>query len=437
MKMRFLALLLTPLLLLAALSRVAHAEVLTLVQGLKLATTNSRLIKIAGREEDMAREDALISRAKLLPEVNASASLTSFARQPGAVFGSLSVPTSERGYPAYTMSVEQTLYDFQKNASRYKASMLGVDIRKIDTRRIRNIVGLSFAVAYFDLLESNRMVDVAEREVERVESHLKDTKNLYEQGVVTKNDVLQAEVRLADSRQRLLAAKNLSALNASQINNFLLRPLNSPVQPEEVDPLLLESRAVFDLGKAWDVAMEARPELQIVDTTLKAQDFEEKAQKADYLPKFFVKGEYDYMDNRYLLHEANAFVLFGMSINLYKGGSTKAEVAKIEYGKERLREQRNQLVDEIKLEVKKYILDSETAKQRVAATKDAVNQAEENLRIDRVKYTEGVGTATDVLDAVTLLTVAETNYYRSLYDLMRAEAGILYATGRDIAEVYQ
>jgi outer membrane protein len=249
--------------------------------------------------------------------------------------------------------------------------------------------------------------------------------------------VLQAEVRLADSRQRLLAAKNLSALNASQINNFLVRPLNSAVQPEDVDPSLLESRAVFDLGKAWDAAMQSRPELQIVDATLKAQDFEEKARKADYLPQFFVKGEYDYMDNRYTLHEHNASVLFGMSINLYKGGSTKAEVAKIEYGKERLREQRKQLVDDIKLEVKRYILDSETARERVAATRDSVNQAEENLRINRVKYTEGVGTATDVLDAVTLLTVAETNYYRSLYDLMRAEAGVLYATGRDIAEVYQ
>jgi outer membrane protein len=436
MKMKFLALLLTSVLL-AALSTVARAEVLTLVQGLKLATKNSRLIRIAGREEDMAREDSLISRARLLPEVNASASLTSFAHQPTAVFGSFSVPTSEISYPAYSLSVEQTLYDFQKSASRYKASLLGVDIKKIDTRRIKNIVGLSFAVSYFDLLESDRMVDVAEREVERVQSHLKDTQNLYGQGVVTKNDVLQAEVRLADSRQRLIAAKNLSAVNASQINNFLLRPLNSPVQPEDVAPSLLESRVVFDLEKAWDAAMQARPELQIVDATLKAQDLEEKARKADYLPKFFVKGEYDYIDNRYVLHEANASVLFGMSINLYKGGSTKAELAKIEYGKERLGEQRKQLMDDIKLEVKRYILDSETAKERVAATKDSVKQAEENLRINRVKYTEGVGTATDVLDAVTLLTVAETNYYRSLYDLMRAEAGVLYATGRDIAEVYQ
>jgi outer membrane protein len=420
-----------------ALSTIAHAEVLTFVQGLKLATDNSRLVKISEREEDMSRMDAAVSRSKLLPDVNASAGLTSYAHQVGAAFNGLRVAEYEQSFPAYSLSVQQTLYDFEKNASLYKASKLGIDIKRTDTKRIRNIVGLGFAVAYFDLLESNRIVDVAQREVERVGSHLSDTKSLYKEGVVTKNDVLQAEVRLADSQQRLIAAKNNSALNESRINNFLLRPLDSVVQPEDVDPSLLESRVVFDLEKAWDSALQLRPELKIVDTTLKAEDFQEKARKADYMPQFFVRGEYDYMDNRYMLHEGNALVLLGMSINLYNGGKTKAEVAKIEYGKERLREQRKELVDEIRLEVKRYILDSQTAKERVAATKDAVQQAEENLRINRVKYTEGVGTATDVLDAVTLLTIAETNYYRSIYDLMRAEAGVLYATGREIAEVYR
>ncbi len=435
MRVRFVLLLCSVFL--AALSSTAHAEVLTLIQGLKLSTDNSRLIRISEREEDMARMDAAVSRSKLFPDVNASAGFTSYAHQIVAKFDGFRAPEYEQSFPTYSLSVQQTLYDFQKNASLYEASKIGIDIKKTDTKRIRNIVGLSFAVTYFDLLESGRMVDVAEREVERVESHLKDTKNLYDEGVVTKNDVLQAEVRLADSRQKLLAAKNDRTLNESRINNFLLRPLNSGVQPEDVDPSLLESRAVFDLEKAWETAMQSRPELQIVDATLKARDFEEKAKRADYFPQFFVRGEYDYIDNRFLLHEGNALVLFGMNINLYSGGKTKAEVARIEYGKERLREQRQELVDEIKLEVKKYILDSGTAKERVAATKDAVQQAEENLRINKVKYTEGVGTATDVLDAVTLLTVAETNYYRSIYDLMRAEAGVLYAIGREIAEVYR
>jgi hypothetical protein len=48
-----------------------------------------------------------------------------------------------------------------------------------------------------------------------------------------------------------------------------------------------------------------------------------------------------------------------------------------------------------------------------------------------------VGTATEVLDAVTLLTIAETNFYKATYDFKRAEAGFLYSISKDLLEVYQ
>jgi outer membrane protein TolC len=70
-------------------------------------------------------------------------------------------------------------------------------------------------------------------------------------------------------------------------------------------------------------------------------------------------------------------------------------------------------------------------------TRDAVGQAEESLRINKVRYEEGIGTATDVLDAITLLTTSETNYYRAVYELKRAEAGFMYAVGRDLASAYK
>jgi outer membrane protein len=59
------------------------------------------------------------------------------------------------------------------------------------------------------------------------------------------------------------------------------------------------------------------------------------------------------------------------------------------------------------------------------------------LRINTVRYEEGVGTATDVLDAISLLTLAEKNHCKALYDLKRAHAGLLYATGVDLTLSYK
>ena len=143
------------------------------------------------------------------------------------------------------------------------------------------------------------------------------------------------------------------------------------------------------------------------------------------------------MENAYYVHEENWSLMAGVSLNIFSGQSTRAGIVNIQQQREKLLEQKNRLEDDIKLEVEKYYLDVLSSKEKIAVTSGAISQAEENLRINKIRYEEGVGTATEVLDAVSLLTIAETNYYKSLYEFKRAEAGLMYATGEDLSEVYQ
>jgi outer membrane protein TolC len=277
---------------------------------------------------------------------------------------------------------------------------------------------------------------VAESEVRTLEAHLRDAKNLYENGVITRNDLLQAEVRLSDARQKALNMRNLRAINASRLNTVLSRPLNTDVQVMDVE-LVAEGHAGLARHEAFRIAVQERPEVRIMVETMNALDLEEKSRKAEYYPRFFAGASYDYVDNRYLLHETNASLVLGMSLNLFSGGSTKAELLKTEYRRRQLLEQKARIEDEVRLEVEKNLLDLSNARERMKVARDAVGQAEENLRINRVRYEEGAGTATEVLDAVTLLTTAETNQHRALYDFRRAEASVFYSTGRDLVEVYK
>ncbi len=412
------------------------AETLTLGEGLKIITEKGRMVRIAARDEEIARDDALVARAALFPRIDTSLSQTLLAHQPQAIFENIAVPTSEQDVLAYSISIQQTLYDFKKTASRYAASRTLVDTRKLDTQKTRNLAALDFALAYYDLLEAEKMATVAEKEVERLQAHLKDAQNLYTEGVITKNDLLQAEVRLSDAGQRLIGAKNLRAIDAARINNALMRPLTAEVTVADVDRIDL-AHAETDLEKAWDISLKERPEIKITEETLRALDLEEQAKKAEFYPELFARGSYDYTENRYQVYEGNWAMIFGLDVNLFRGGSTKAEVAKFEHEKAKLTEEKEKLIDDIKQEVQRNLLDTATARQKIAVVKDALQQAEENLRINQTRYQEGVGTATEVLDAVTLLTVAETNYYRAVYELDRAEAAAMYSQGRNLAEVYR
>jgi len=407
---------------------------LSLAEGLQIATADNRVIRIAAYNKDLASQDISIARSRFFPVVNAGVNYTMLAYQPGAILGTFRARTSDKDYPSYGVVAHQTVYDFGARSSLYNASKESLELTGTDIFRTKNLIALDFTNAYFTLLESDRMVIVGQREVEALRSHRQVAQNLFDAGTITKNDLLQAEVRLSDANQRLLTLQNQRSYNASRINNIISRPLDREVVPaevpEEVLPLPL-------LDKSWETAVTQRPEIKIVDQELKINELQESAKRTEYLPTIFAEGAYNYSKNQFMIHEDNWSVVFGLNINLFSGGATKAEVSKLRVRTEQLREEKNKLLEDIRLEVQRYYLDESSARDNVTSTKDAIRQAEENLRINNVRYEEGVGTATDVLDAISLLTVAEKNYYRALYDMRRAHAGLLYATGEDLTQKYK
>jgi outer membrane protein TolC len=410
--------------------------VITLPEGLRRVTADSRDVKVSIQDELIADADSRIVRSRLLPTVTASAGYTSLANMPTAIFGALQAPTSDRNYSSFSVNVEQILFDFQANLSRYEASRMQFEAKHFGTVSVRNAVGLGFIVSFYDVLEADQLVEVAKREIEQLESHLKDAQALFAVGLNTKNDLLQAQVRLSDARQRLLATKNLRAIRASRLNNLLLRPLSAPVtvQDESRERIAPET---LSLEKSWDKALEKRPEIQIVDKTLASIDLEVASKKAEFLPKLFAGGSYAYQQNSYQLYQDNWALVVGVNVSLFEGGRTLADVQKSEQRKVQLLEQRNKLVDEVKLQVQQAMLNLQDAYERIQVARGAVEQAQENLRINRTRYEVSVGTATEVLDAVTLLTVSETNHIRSIYDYRKAEAATYYATGEDLLAVYR
>ena len=74
------------------------------------------------------------------------------------------------------------------------------------------------------------------------------------------------------------------------------------------------------------------------------------------------------------------------------------------------------LKDQIRLEVKNAYLDLMDAGKQVEVARKAVEQAEENYRINLEHYREQLGTNTEVIDAQTLLTKVRTDYVNALVD---------------------
>ncbi len=406
---------------------------LTLEEGLKIAVENGRDVTIARSDEDVARAAVSLARSPWLPFVDLYGRETWLQYTPEAKFGALTAPTSQDQFVTYGVRATQMLYDFGKTSSTINAAQYGLRSHELETEGMKNQAALDFIVAYLDLLESQKLLQVANEEVTNYEAHKKDTEARYAAGVVTRNEVLQADVTLSDSRQRRLTAENLRSFRESKLNSLMLRPLNDPVSPEEVKASPAEG---LTLEEAWASAEASLPRLKEMDAAITAKEESISAVQAEYLPTFYVSGGWEHAENKYMVHQEAWSAIAGVNINLWSGGASSSKISMARAELRSLKLQRDKLLDDIRLQVKRAYLDLQSSAQKIEVTKTATTQAEENLRLQRLRYHEGVATATDVLDAVTLLTTAESNSWKSLYAYKRAEATYLNAAGRDLMGSY-
>ena len=411
----------------------AAGNALTLQEGLKIVTENGRDVAIARSDEEVAKGAVSLARSPWLPSFDLYGRETWLRYVPEAKVPAGSFPTSQDRFTTYGFKATQLLYDFGKTSSSISAAQFGLKAREAGTFRIRNRAAAEFIVAYFDLLEAEELLKVAQEEVTRYEAHRKDAAARHKAGVVTRNEVLQADVLLADSKQRLLTAEHNKSLRTSKINSILMRPLNEFIHASEIvgTPLF-----AITLEQAWAEAEQSNPDLRDLDARVRAREAIVSSVRSEYLPTVYMSGGYEYQENQYQVHQDNWAVIAGVNINLFAGGSTTSRVSMAKGELASLRFSREKLLDAIRLEVKAAWLDYESSNAKVPVAMSAVDQAAENLRLQRLRYQEGVGTSTEVLDAVLLLTTAETNAWKANFGVRRAEAALLYTMGRDLAVAY-
>jgi outer membrane protein TolC len=124
--------------------------------------------------------------------------------------------------------VNQLLFDFWGTPSRYLAAIKGHQASLLDTAQTRDDVFLTVAQGYFKTLRAQKMVEVAQQNVFDLKQHLKIAQDQYEFGVVTYNDVLQAQVSLADAEQNLIVAQTDFINIRSALNKALMLPCPQP-----------------------------------------------------------------------------------------------------------------------------------------------------------------------------------------------------------------
>ena len=327
--------------------------------------------------------------------------------------------------------INQPIFAGGSILSNYRLEKYGVEISKGDVETVKRDIVLQVRVGYFNILTAEKLVDVAKQAVKQFEAQLEVSKAFFEVGIIPKNDLLQAEVRLANARQALVNAENNLALTKSSFNILLRRDINESLS---VVDILVYKPSVLRLEESIDEALRQRPELKNAGLRVEQARESVKIARSGFFPGISLTGYYgrysndlslygDLNSQRWTLEALASFNLFDWGKTAYKVGESKVKVTQAEDSK-------LALIDGIILEVKQDYLNMITAEKNVNVAEKSIEQAEENLRMNEERYKYQVATATDVLDAVVLLAQARVNYYGALSDFNVARARLDRAMGR-------
>lgn len=413
--------------LLTLLVLVSHSNAapLTLQECLQKAAADSPVLKAAGWDSRVAQENARIVGSAYLPRLDAQAGYTMQLEPQAVKMGGITAETQEPDFAFAGISAQYTIYDFGRRDARVRQADAAVSAADQQFANRHSDLSLQIIESYYGILEAGKLLQAAGDEVVQVEEHRRVTQVLYEEGAVTRNDVLQAEVRLASARQKQLSLRNRRENIWLQLNFFTGSPPAYRTDLDESSLITTDSRK----QEATDSALSLRHDLKALRHNLEASEAEVLESRSSFYPELFSRLALDYVQNDKVREQAIMSATVGIKVNLFDGFATSATRDRAVRNRSRIQDTLRLAEQQARLEIDSAGNDVAVARERIGVAEVAIRQSEENLRINRERYKERVGTATEVLDAQTLLTQTRTDYYRAVYDHQTATARLKRALG--------
>ena len=406
----------------------AHAE--TLEDAWSIALAYDHRLQASRRNVDSSRQTLSAAESARFPALSFESGYTILNNAPAARLDEPMavldrIPTGEDKSLSYKTSVTLPLFTSGRISKGIDAALSSLNTSIQDEMKTILDLKLNVADAYISVLRVKRLVDVAETNVSSLVAYARDVTNFYEQGVVTKNDMLAAQVSLADARQRLTQALNSLNITNASYNRLLGRSLDQHIDIEDLSAGPVKT----DFQDLESKALGKRPELISLSEQALSLQHQASGIRSSTMPQFAFSGGYSFAQNKYQVHEDVWSPTFGLRWDIFDGGISRHNANALLQKAEAITEVRKDTASLISLQVRQASLDVDEAYKRIDVTREAVSQSEENLKVAKDRYREGVGTNTEVLDAETLRTKSHSNYYNAVYDAVLANIRLKYVTG--------
>jgi outer membrane protein len=325
------------------------------------------------------------------------------------------------------LTVSQTLFNGQQTANRTRAAESQVSGSREALRVLEQSVLLSAATIYMDYLRDSAIVEVQRSNVRVLEQTLKQTRDRFNVGEVTRTDVAQSEAQLAAGKTQLLTAEaNLTTTRA----NFRRIIGNEPVALAPGSPV--DRYLPATLPSSVELSLIENPNVTAAMFGIDVNYLQVKINEGALLPTvtFQASVQQSYEQTMTIFRSFGASAIAQLSVPVYQGG---AEYSLIRQSKETLAQQRlvlEQTRDQTRANTVTAWGQLVAGKAQVASAQAQVTASEIALNGVREEAKAGQRTTLDVLNAQQALVNARVALVTAQHDRVVASYAVLNAIGR-------
>jgi outer membrane protein len=324
-------------------------------------------------------------------------------------------------------TVSQTVFNGFQTANRTRAAEGQVSGAREGLRVLEQTVLLSGATIYMDYLRDAAIVEVQRSNVRVLEQTLKQTRDRFNVGEVTRTDVAQSEAQLAAGRTQLLTAESNLVTTKANFRRIIGNEPENLAPGSPVDRFLPPS-----LPGAVDLGLTENPNVTAAMFGIDVSYLQVKVSEGALLPTVTLQAsvQQSYEQTLTFFRQFGASAVAQLSVPIYQGG---AEYSLIRQSKETLAQQRlnlEQVRDQTRSNVVTAWGQLVAGKAQVASAQSQVSASEIALNGVREEAKAGQRTTLDVLNAQQALVNARVALVTAQHDRVVASYAVLNAVGR-------
>lgn len=427
----------------------ASFENLTLEESLEIALENNRGLLASGEEIKGVETSIARAEAGRYPNLSLSAS---YLRMGGSDSETIEM---DNGAPAPGMgefieqlnqafaqpdtafqtelSLQQPLYTFGRITAGIEQARAGYGAAEAGYEGDRQELIHEVITTYNNVLLAEKMLELQQDLKAQTEGHLEVVQSNLDAGMVTELDRHEARVALAEVEQEIVEAESSLVMAKEGFRSLLGLEQGTEIGlagSSEGAFAGLEEEVLAEAERSQLLDLADNPQLKALGYQQEASEAGLELAEAQRFPTLAMVGSYTWEDEEFGFANSSWSLGVNLSFEIFDGGQRRAEIAQAEAELKQLEYEREEAEDGLYIEARRALHAFDDAISKEELNAEMLEQAEKQLDLAELRYSEGVGTSTDVLDARAGYSQARLRAEEARFSRIEALADLYLVLGQ-------